>query len=177
MTIRLSEMEHEMVNKPKAIGTACETATVRYLVPNGFGGAERPALHGSLDEGDITGTPGVGWEVKGGHAAETASDAQIAAWLLEAEIERVNRGADVGVLVLKRKGKGAASAGQWWAFLPGWAFIYLAHSTYHTDPRDAAPVTWHVFNYGHLPAVRITLAEVVTLLRRAGYGDPLEASA
>lgn len=152
-----------MTNKPKAIGTACETAVVRYLVPNGFGSAERSALHGGLDEGDITGTPGIAWEVKGGHAAETASDAQIDAWLVETEVERVNRRADVAALVTKRKGKGATSAGQWWAWLPGRTFVELATGcsvSYCTD-RFA------------LPAVRITLADLVTLLRRAGYGDPI----
>lgn len=153
-----------MTNKPKAIGTACETAVVRYLVPNGFDGAERTALHGSLDEGDVTGTPGVAWEVKAGNAAETASDAQIEAWLGEAEVERRNKRADVAVLVLKRKGKGAPNAGQWWAYLHGWAFYCLAELTV-TDRVDRAPIA-------DLPAVRITLAELVALLRAAGYGTP-----
>lgn len=146
------------MNKPKAIGTAGETAVVRYAQANGFGGAERLALHGTLDEGDATLCPGVGVEVKSGHAAETASDAKIAAWLAEAEAERRNRGADVMLLVLKRKGKGAANAGQWWAFLPGAAFVRLATN----GDIDI-----------ELPAVRITLAEALTLLRRSFYGDPL----
>lgn len=157
-----------MVNKPKAIGTACERAVVRHLVGHGFPNAERPALHGRLDEGDITGTPGVAWEIKGGNAAETASDAQIHAWMDEAEAERVNKRADVAVLVLKRRGKGAASAGSWWAFLPGWTFLYLA------DPEDGHPTVYRQDpNYARLPVVRLLLAEVVALLRAAGYGDPL----
>lgn len=160
-----------MTNKPKAIGTACETAVVRYLVPNGFDGAERTALHGSLDEGDVTGTPGVAWEVKGGHAAETASDGQVDAWLVEAEVERVNKRADVAVLVLKRKGKGAPSAGQWWAVLPGWAFVYLARSAWPTSSAWAGEACQ--LAYGHTPAVRMTLADAVALLRHAGYGTPI----
>lgn len=154
-----------MVNKPKAIGTAGETAVVKFLRVNGSPAAERPALHGALDEGDITGTPGVAWEVKAGHAAENASDAQVEAWLAEAEVERVNRGSDVAVLVLKRKGKGAASAGQWWAFLPGSAFVYLASLA---ETRGRMSYVLHK----PLPAVRLTLADAVRLLRRAGYGDP-----
>jgi hypothetical protein len=167
-----------MVNKPKAIGTACETAVVRYLVANGFPGAERPALHGALDEGDITGTPGVAWEVKGGHAAENASDAQIALWLAEAEAERVNRGSDVAALVLKRKGKGAASAGSWPAYLPGSAYVYLATASSNQSWRWAGgPDPAGEFRYANLPPIRMALAELATLLRRAGYGDELEASA
>lgn len=152
-----------MVNKPKQIGTAGETAVVRYLTANGFDNAERPAQHGALDEGDITGTPGVCWEIKAGHAAETASDTQTAAWLIEAETERVNRCADVAILVLKRKGKGAASAGQWWAVMPCWTFVQLAANDYviRMFPDDSRPT------------VRVTLAEAVTLLRRAGYGTPI----
>jgi hypothetical protein len=146
-----------MTNRPKQIGTAGETAVVRHAQPNGFPGAERLALHGTLDEGDATLCPGVGVEVKSGKAAEQASDAQIATWLAEAELERVNRGADVMLLVTKRKGKGAASAGQWWAHLAGWAYVMLAG-------RTSAP---------NLPAVRITYDEALTMLRRAGYGDTL----
>lgn len=152
-----------MVNKPKAIGTAGETAVVRYVRTDGFDGAERLALHGTLDEGDATLCPGVGAEVKAGKAAETASDMQVLIWLGEAETERVNRGADVMLLVLKRRGKGAANAGQWWAFLPGWAYVQLATGT-----------QWA--HHG-LPPVRVTLAEACHLLRYAGYGTPLDVAA
>ena len=62
-----------MTGRPKDIGTAAETAVVRFLRDNGFPLAERRALHGSTDRGDITGTPGLVWEVKGGDAAKTAS--------------------------------------------------------------------------------------------------------
>lgn len=162
-----------MTNRPKQIGTAGETAVTRYCIANGFPGAERLALKGNLDEGDIGLTAGITVEVKAGKAAETASDAQVAAWLAEAEVERVNRRADVCPLVLKRKGKGAANVGQWWAYLPGWAFVYLAEvdpSLAHWQTPRAA--SYEVSRWA-LPAVRITLAELTTLLRRAGYGDPL----
>lgn len=162
-----------MTNKPKAIGTAGETAVVRYLVANGFGGAERTALHGSADEGDITGTPGLGWEVKAGHVAEAATDGSVATWLAEAECERRNRGADVCVLITKRKGRGAQRAGEWWAWLPGWAFYNLAAAAFSTGRLYLPSLT----PGSNLPPIRCTLAEVVTMLRRAGYGDPIEASA
>ena len=38
-----------MTNRPKAIGTAAETAVVRYLAAHGFPAAERRALHGARD--------------------------------------------------------------------------------------------------------------------------------
>ncbi|NAE18288.1 hypothetical protein, partial [Enterococcus hirae] len=69
-----------MPARPRDIGTAAETATVRYLRTAGFPHAERRALRGTHDCGDITGTPGLAWEVKGGQAAKGASDGQVAQW-------------------------------------------------------------------------------------------------
>lgn len=157
-----------MVNKSKGIGTAAESAVVRYLLGNGFDTgdamtrAQRIILHGAQDHGDVAVCPGVMCEVKGGHAAENASDALIAAWLDETETERRNRGADVAFLVLKRKGKGAASAGQWWAHMDGSTFYALGMLAGY---RRGVVVP-------DLPAVRLTLSDAVTLLRRAGYGNP-----
>jgi len=165
-----------VTNRPKAIGTAGETAVVRYARTDGFPGAERLALHGTLDEGDAAFCPGVGAEVKAGKAAENASDAQISAWLAEAEAERINRRADVMLLVLKRKGKGAANAASWWAHLPGWTFVYLARSAMNTSGAHypiAFFAPFHAAVRTGLPAVRITLAEACQLLRAAGYGDRL----
>lgn len=97
------------MNKPKAKGTAAESAVVSYLGGHGFSGAERSALAGSNDRGDITGTPGLAWEVKAGVRLE------IPTWLRETETERVNAGAEYGLLVIKPKGVGHANVGNWWA--------------------------------------------------------------
>ena len=132
-----------MVNPSKAIGTQAETLVTRFLQENGFGTAERRALHGTYDLGDITGIPGVVVEVKSGHAAETASDGLINAWLAETEAERKNAKADIGVLVVKRKGKG--SAGDWWA------------------------IEWDAFRH----PVRSLLKHYVHRVRANGYGDEL----
>lgn len=139
--------------RPKDIGTAAETAVVTYLRP-WWPHVERRALMGGNDCGDITGTPGVCWEVKGGKAAERAGDGQVALWLAETERERRNAKADVGVLVMKRAGIGAARAGQWWAVLP----LNIVSDLYDITS-------------GHRP-VRVHLSTAVDLLRRAGYGDP-----
>lgn len=169
-----------MANKSGAIGTKTETAIVRYLHANGFAGADemtkaqRLRLKGSDDQGDIGVCPGVMFESKGGHAAEQASDAQIAAWLAETEAERAHRGADIAALIRKRKGKGLGNAGPWWAHLPGAAFYELVLDCLPDAPMDV-PV-YAAYDLG-LPAVQMTLAELVVLLRRAGYGDPLPGAA
>lgn len=147
-----------MVNKPKNIGTWTETHTARAFQRCGLDHAGRIPLKGNKDEGDVTLGDEYAWvavEVKGGHAAETASDAQVAAWLLETEVERVNRGAEIGLLVLKRKGKGAANATDWWVHLPGWAFVKLAQTFPHP----------HVHQW--LPPVRIRLLEAAEMVKQA----------
>jgi len=146
-----------MVNKSGAIGTTTAEAVVRFLRTAGWDAAERTALHGVNDVGDITGTPGIAWEVKGGHAAESASDGQVAAWLADTERERLCAGANVGVLVLKRKGIGAANVGRWWAVVTVDA---LAHTI-----------------GGHLDVTaRLHLADLCGLLRADGYGNPYIAA-
>ena len=147
------------MNRPKAIGTAAETAVVRACQRLGFPGAERRALRGRHDVGDVLLCPGVVIEVKGGTAARTASDAQVIAWLAETARERVNARAAVAVLVTQRAGVGEANADRWWAHLRvgdlaqlrGWPAI---------GPVDVAPV-------------RLTLGDALAVLRAAGYGDPL----
>jgi len=137
-----------MVNPSKAIGTQAETLVTRYLQETGFGTAERRALHGTYDLGDITGIPGMVIEVKSGHAAERASDGLINAWLAETETERKNAKADIGVLVVKRLGKG--NAADWWA------------------------IEWHGHPKGRRYPVRYLLKDWVFMVRQEGYGDELD---
>jgi hypothetical protein len=147
--------------RSRDIGTAAETAVVRHLRPNGFPHAERRALRGVADAGDIAGTPGICWEIKGGAAARTASDLLIWEWLHELAAEMVNAAADVGVLVLQRAGVGPANAGRWWAIMPAGQVVALARPGVEPDvPLDRL-----------LFPVRMLLADAVSLLRAAGYGS------
>lgn len=139
------------MSRSKAIGTHAESAVVSAIRERGFPTAERSALHGAKDQGDITGTP-VCWEVKGGKAAETASDGQVLAWMAELDDECVNKGVDVGVLVMKRKGVGAANADRWWAVMWLHDITMGGHVAIHGIP------------------VRMTLADACRVLRALGYG-------
>ena len=81
-----------MVNKPKNIGTAAESALKRYAVENGFPDAERLALSGALDVGDVRLDRWNHVEVKAGKAAVHPTESQLDGWLGEAAREGLNAG-------------------------------------------------------------------------------------
>lgn len=87
------------MSRSKDKGTAWETETVRVLRDHGAPGAERRALHGNADRGDIAGVVGVVIEDK----AEAHQD--LAGWLRELLAEMANDGADIGLVWAKRVGK------------------------------------------------------------------------
>lgn len=76
-----------------------------YLRGAGASQAERRTLCGAKDRGDIAGIPGLVIEAK------SAARMELAAWLDEAEAERVNDGADVAAVWVKRRGKTSPAAG------------------------------------------------------------------
>lgn len=152
-----------MARRPRDIGTDAERAVVRVLRASGWPHAERRALRGGADAGDITGTPGIVWEVKGGNAARRAGDRQVYAWTLETDRERRNAGADIGVLVMQRAGVGPANAHRWWAVIPAGSLARLLQG-------EQAQVDGL-----HIP-VRMILGDLLGVLRAAGYGEPLPAA-
>lgn len=87
-----------MVNRPKARGTAAETAVVNCLQRAGWHATERRALSGALDKGDIAGIPLVCVEVK------DCKSLTFGPWLKEALVERDNAHAEIGVVWAKRRG-------------------------------------------------------------------------
>lgn len=101
------------MSKSKRKGTAWESAVVDYLRTHGAPHAERRALNGTKDRGDIAGVPGVVIEAK------SAARVELAAWLDEAEQERDNDKANIGVVWFKRRGRTN----------PGAAFVLMSGDT------------------------------------------------
>lgn len=141
------------------IGTYAETAVVRTAILRGFPFADRHALHGSRDTGDVGLCPGVVVEVKGGEAARSCSDLDVQNWLDQTHRERDNANAAVAFLVVQRRGVGAANAARWFAY---WRLGWIADLSY-----------CQTFAARHV-VVRMTLGDALDLLRAAGYGDPVE---
>lgn len=187
-----------MVNRPRRKGTSAESTVVDFLKEHGWPYAERRALAGSLDLGDITGCPGLVWEVKA-----TSHDFHMGAWMTETLDERRNAKADHGILVVKPPRFGEKKIGHWLAVMVAWDFEQLmgklddsqlcvisepAHyvqGAVLTDlvqfsvsllPRLVAPVLLRrppgtkddPKNWYHITY----LAHMVSLLRKAGYGTP-----
>jgi len=111
------------MSKQRAKGTAAETAVVRYLRESGFPYAERRALHGSADKGDITGCGPVVFEVKNHKSMD------LAGWIAELKEEVANADADQGVVVAKKRG--TTDPHEWYAVLPfGWFVELLKEAGY-----------------------------------------------
>lgn len=114
----------------KRRGTGWETAVVRYLCDSGVLHAERRALAGTKDRGDVAGIPGIVVECKNEKAVS------LAGWLDEANVERDNDGADAGFVWFKRRGKTS----------PGDAYVLM----------DGATLVRLLAAAGYIPAQRVT---------------------
>ena len=106
-----------MSNPSKRKGTAFESAIVDYLRLNGWPHAERRALAGSQDRGDIAGVGGVCIESK------SVAKIELGRFITETLAEKANAGARVGVAWIKRRGK--ASAGDAYVLMTGEQFVQL----------------------------------------------------
>lgn len=96
------------MNRPKQIGTAWETAVVRFLREAGFD-VERRALSGNEDKGDVAGLSGWVIECK----AEKAIS--LSEYMTEAAVEAQNAGVPYYCAVVKRRMK---SVGDGYVVMP-----------------------------------------------------------
>lgn len=116
-----------MVNRAKAKGTAAETAIVAYVRSQGAPHAERRALLGGKDRGDIAGLIGVVIEAK------SCSRDQLPQWIDETVAEGVNDRADIAACWHKRRG--TTNPGQWFVTMTGAQFIAVLRLTGHLPPE------------------------------------------
>ena len=149
-----------MANPSKSKGTSAETACVRWFRLNGFTGADRQPLRGNRDAGDLDLAPGLVAEIKAYRLPlGTPTAGQLAAWLDQADMEKVNAGARHCPLIVKRPG--TTDVGRWFAYLPFGDFALLT-GAFVPEDLDTAPVM-------------MTVAHLAVVLRACGYGSPLES--
>jgi hypothetical protein len=85
------------MSRSKRAGTAWESRVVAHLREHGWPKAERRALAGGKDKGDVIGVDGVVLEAKAAQAWRVGD------WLKELTAEKRNAGATQGALVIKRR--------------------------------------------------------------------------
>lgn len=100
----------------KRKGTAFETALVAELHKHGWRHAERRALAGQHDRGDIAGIPRVVIEAK------NCAKIDLAGWTTELIAEMRNDGAITGAVVAKRRGRSVSDA---YAIMPLHVYLNL----------------------------------------------------
>lgn len=98
------------MSKQKQKGTRAESAVVEFLRRNGFPYAERRALAGVNDKGDISGLGPIVVEVKD-HQKIT-----LAEFVAELKQEVLNAEAETGVVIVKKRG--TLNVGEWYAVMP-----------------------------------------------------------
>jgi Holliday junction resolvase len=93
-----------LVNRPKIKGTRFETDVVNFLKMQGWPEAERRALAGGTDKGDIINAGPYTWEAKATKAIDLAGGVDE----LKQEIE--NAQTRYGFLIVKRRNKSTSEA-------------------------------------------------------------------
>lgn len=106
-----------MKRSPKQIGTDAETKVVRYLQANGHPRAERLALAGASDRGDVGNVDGLTVQVKSQRAMALAS------WVDDSRKQAKTAGNLYAVVAHRRRGKG--NPADWYATLTLGQFVQL----------------------------------------------------
>lgn len=189
------------MSRSKDKGTLAESAVVTYLQENGWPYAERRALAGAADKGDVSGTPGLVWEVK-----YAGVGLRMAEWIQETVTERDNAQAAHGILVIKPFGFGTRRTGDWFAAmvgadydalltfnaLAGLGVFGVAAETFSANKlRDQMTAAQALVGDEMIPMLTLrprgkaenpqewyrvtTLRNVTRILRAAGFGDPLHS--
>lgn len=109
-----------MVNKAGRKGTAGENGGVE-LFKEIWPAVERRKTNGAKDRGDLSPggypVPSVVVEIK------NAATLNFSGWLKEAEDERINAGAEIGVVLAKRRGH--TDPKKWYAMMTGETLVFL----------------------------------------------------
>ena len=92
-------------------GTRAESAVVTYLQSRGWPHAERRALTGGKDRGDLAGVYGIAGAVV--LEVKSCKTVSVPAWLREALVEQENANAAVAAVVAKPRGVGDTRVGEW----------------------------------------------------------------
>jgi hypothetical protein len=114
------------VSAARAKGTAAETAVVRFLAAHGARYAERRALRGVADLGDVAGIPGVVIEVR------NRRELLLPTWAREAEAKAATV-SPPALGVTWAKTRGSTDPGRWVVAMTGATFARLLTEAGYLD--------------------------------------------
>lgn len=150
-------------------GAETERRVARWLRDHGWPNADRAVATGWRagerhrdDTGDITGTPAIVWQIK--HTTHL-TDTQLTRAMRDTEDQALAAGADHGILVQRRAG--TTNPAEWFTW---WTAADLIAAVI---PDTARPLRADLTT---MP-LRMTLTDIATILRTAGYGDTTEVTA
>lgn len=135
-------------NKDK--GTRAETAVVRLAQEMGWPYAERRALQGGKDRGDVAGLLGVTLQVK------DVERKSIGKWQQDTLEQSFNDNTNTCMLVVKTKYKNVK---QWDAYIPLYQLLYESPGMAREFLKE----------WSELPWVRMDLEVAFQFLKKAGY--------
>ena len=101
-----------MSNPQRRKGTAAEAAVVAHL-RNWWPDAERRALHGSQDLGDVILPRNIDLTIE----IKNQRTYNFPAWFKQMQDEQINAKTNRGLLIVKPNGVGVSQIGNWWAVM------------------------------------------------------------
>lgn len=154
------------MSKAKALGTAVETAAVRWFQDNGFKQAERIVLHGAADRGDLRLQilPTIIAECK-----RAQRGVQLTPWMRELAVEITNANAELGLLVAKQRGAGDRRVNRWVTAMWWKHFepLFMRHVV-NQSPRTTIDIPEDWFTVEQWSPTKINSEYIPILRREAG---------
>jgi hypothetical protein len=146
------------------VGKETERMVASWLRGNGWPGCERRVKTGyrvvgreDPDQGDLTGCPGICWQVKSLRPADRMERA-VPSWLVQTEKQRRASGSSLGFLVVRRWG--TTDVGRWWVFQQLDQLVRL---------YQGLSIDWR--NEFMSPPVRMDMAALSSLLDQTGWTE------
>ena len=141
---------YQLMGANKDRGTRAETAVVRLAREMGWPYAERRALTGGKDRGDVTGVIGVTIQIK------DVERKSVGKWQQDTLEQSMNDSTKTCLLIVKTKYKNVK---QWDTYIPLYQLLYESDTM-----RTVFSGAWE-----ELPWVRMDLEHAFEWLKEAGY--------
>lgn len=116
------------MSRMKQIGTQHETDIKSWLNANGWPYADRRALSGAADKGDLRLSERIPFVIEAKSAKSTTDRASLGTFVSELEAEVENAQAESGAVIFKKRG--TTDVGKYYAILPVWMLNVLLTRAY-----------------------------------------------